>query len=362
MMSGIARRPGAPTPDAVATSRDVFAAGREAFQLAVHRAGGVHERAVCIAGRRIRLVFAGPRLGPVFVPALAHLACEPAEGQDLTICCWDDASTGVRTPEPATPPGDGDVTALLEGDTVLVAWQPARRMLTAIDRSAGVALVRVADAGAVIPADSAAPFRMLFHWWAAASGLQFVHGAAVGTPAGGILLVGRGGSGKSTTALSCVGTRLGYAADDYCLLELRDAPTVHSVYNTGKADARSVARLPRLTSAFASARLHDGPKSAIFVHEAHPGAMLRAAPLRAVVVPRIDGRGPSRLTPLSAAAALRAVAPSTIFQLPGDEVGALSRMAAVVRQLPCLELSIGADADADAVPALLANLLGGDAP
>ena len=87
-----------------------------------------------------------------------------------------------------------------------------------------------------------------------------VHAAAVGDESGGVLLVGRGGSGKSTTALSCLGTQVGYLADDYCLVEMVEGPRVHSLYTSGKANRGSIARLPRLRAAFAASTLWEESK------------------------------------------------------------------------------------------------------
>jgi len=202
-------------------------------------------------------------------------------------------------------------------------------------------------------------------------------------PRGGVLLVGRSGSGKSTTSLACIGSTLGYAADDYCLLSFPEMgpPLVHSVYATGKADSDSVGRLPgHLRQAFASARLCDASKLVLFVTEEFPKVPLRSFPLRsfplrsfplrsfplrAVVFPRIkrrdaseadaapvDPSGAARLEPMSAVEALRALAPSTIFQMPGERAVGFSRLAAMARSVPCHSLLPGSD-PTDAQPLLL---------
>jgi hypothetical protein len=49
------------------------------------------------------------------------------------------------------------------------------------------------------------------------------------------------------------------------------------------------------------------------------------------------------LSPISRAAALAALAPSTIFQLHPPQENALARMAALVSQVPCYSLELGSD-------------------
>ena len=53
-----------------------------------------------VAGCRIRLRFAGPKLAEALVPALAHRLVEGAGTPDVTLHVWDSASTGV----PICPP------------------------------------------------------------------------------------------------------------------------------------------------------------------------------------------------------------------------------------------------------------------
>ena len=82
--------------------------------------------------------------------------------------------------------------------------------------------------------ETAAPFRILFHWWSQSFGGQISHAAAVGRDGKGVLLAGRGGSGKSTTAICCVDAGMEYVGDDYVLLTRTPTPTAHSLYNSAK--------------------------------------------------------------------------------------------------------------------------------
>lgn len=321
------------------SAAEVFRHARERFEAAA----AFSERVICfrVAGKIIRLRFAGPALASLMAPAFAHL--EPAEElpADLTICCWDDASTGMCMTEPVRAAMGGG-TVFVDGP-VRIAWEQEYRTLSAYSCDDQLALFRVPDARTLASWERGAPLRRILHWWASEQDLQLVHSAAVGNRAGGVLLVGRGGSGKSTTALACVGSLIEYAGDDYCLLSIDDIPRVHSLYGSGKADAASAARLPRLQNAFAASTLHGEGKSVIFVAEHFPDAIVRSFPLRAIVVPRLAADEDCRTEPLSKSAALRAVAPSTLFQMPGDRRDSLSRLTLLIRQLPCWSLTIGCD-------------------
>ena len=78
-----------------------------------------------------------------------------------------------------------------------------------------------------------------------------------------MLLAGKGGSGKSTTALVCLHSSLVYAGDDYCLLATDDGPYVFSLYSTGKLNPDDVYRFSDLAPLNKN-RDHLDSKKALF--------------------------------------------------------------------------------------------------
>ncbi|PZF76151.1 hypothetical protein DK847_13145 [Aestuariivirga litoralis] len=302
---------------------------------------GIVEHSCRIAEHTLRFRFAGRGLASRLLPAFGHLERAQPSAADLTILCWDDAAAGVSTPEPALAGTEQGVT-FLDGPLRFAADHQTRR-LEAYDASRGLALFRVPDHATLSSWEPGSPFLRILHWWSAGHGLQLVHGAAVGRPEGAVLLVGRGGSGKSTTALACIGSELNYLSDDYCLLQPGPWPMVHSLFSSGKADGNSIARLPLLSPAFAAGLKDPGGKSIIFLAEHCPAALQRAAPLRAVVVPMIVPGNGCTAEPLGRAEALRALAPSTLFQLPGERAKSFGAITAVLRELPCWRLRVGGD-------------------
>ena len=86
-----------------------------------------------------------------------------------------------------------------------------------------------------------------------------------------------------------------------------------------------------------------------------PLQLVQQFPLRAVLVPRISGLPKTTARRVSPIAALAALAPSTIFQLPGTASSDLAAMAQLVRQVPTYALDLGTDLDA--VPVAIADLL-----
>ena len=175
-----------------------------------------------------------------------------------------------------------------------------------------------------------------------------------------MLLVGKGGSGKSTTALLCAAAGMHYAGDDYCLIDPSRA-WAHSLYNTGKLKGPDdYARLPELkglsTNPDSFERGGDG-KGVYFLDEIWPDRVVAGMPLRAIVVPRITGQAASSVEPCSAFDAVVAMLPSTVAQLPAASNEDCDRMVALAEKLPAYVLHLGTDIRG--IPAALTTLLNG---
>lgn len=293
-----------------------------------------------IAGRSVLLRFASRPLADLLARSFRHLRASVATSPDLVIDCWSiDPGTS------ATPPDGWPETGVtyLERHSVHLAWEPPGGPLAIYDRDRRRALMRFGPIDSIRKWEAAAPFRTILHWWAADQSLQFVHGAAVGDSRGGVLLVGRSGSGKSTTALACLAGSLHYAGDDYCLVEPGAPPQVHSLYLSGKGHARTAELVPSLRDSLLAAPLIEDGKRVVYADDIAPGSVTTGFPLVAIVVPQITGGHGSRLQPISAAESLRALAPSTLLQLPGKRSAGLTRLADLVRSVPSWKLFLGDD-------------------
>src|SRR5579872_1404381 len=242
-------RPAAPDvtqPDPAAFFETVYGIFERAEQ-----AAGTVDRWYRIAGHPVRLRFAGSTLVPLITPALEHLAMEPVPRPALTVCLWDVESTLPQVPAPPWRMHE-DVNSqesrAFNDERIHVAFDIGTGVLSLVDLAEDLALYCVRDPRQLPGYEIGAPLKPILQWAMRSRGGQLVHAAAVGRPDGGVLLVGRGGSGKSTTALTCLGTGLLYAADDYCMLSTDASPYVHSLYNSAKLYAVDLSRFPRLAA------------------------------------------------------------------------------------------------------------------
>jgi hypothetical protein len=173
----------------------------------------------------------------------------------------------------------------------------------------------------------------------------FVHGAAIGHADGGVLLVGKGGSGKSTSALSCLRSGMQYAGDDYCILrESGSGYDVHSLYCTAKLVGMSdLESFPDMLDKVVNLRREPGEKVAISLADYKAGQLIDRFPLRAILLPVITHGRDTEILPCSAQEALMAIAPSTLAQLPASGRKDLQFLGNLARRVPCYRLLLGTD-------------------
>jgi hypothetical protein len=337
------------------------------FELASRSVGKPVDRRFSIAGAEVRLRFAGNHLATLFTPAFSHLESSSTKPVELTIHVWDSATTNAPRPglapeaqfDPPGPlpdptnPGPSYSSA---GVDFRALYQPVPDLLTVLAGDRRSAWFWMRQPARLPHWECATPFRHLLSWWLAGRGIQQVHGGAVGAEAGGLLLVGRGGSGKSTTCLAALlSGDLRYAGDDYVAVSVSPEPRVHSLYSSGKVDPDHVSRLPHVVPTIANAEKLSTEKAVTYVHRSFPGAAIEGFPLRAIVIPRVTARRSPRVLRATSAEALIALGPSTMLQLHPPQADALARMRMVAAAVPAYVLELGSDIAA--IPHVLSGLL-----
>jgi hypothetical protein len=329
-----------------------------AYKKAERSGGQVIERHYRIGERTIGLRFVGEGLLPYISPAFAHLEIQPEGTPDLQVFLWDSVSSGSVLPSTLEHyfnqlrwyhTGYLDSRHQIKEFTnqrffSFFHWGP--HILSVLDLETNLGCYWIEDAAQLPFYERAAPLRALLGQWFAGQGIQFVHGAAVGLPERGVLITGKSGVGKSTTSLVCLQAGLVHVSDDYCLVTTGSKPYVHSVYNAAKLKGTSdMARFPKMVPFLHNADRLDEEWGVLFLHEGFPDQTLAGFPLYAILVPELTDNPTTSLRPTSPARALGALAPTTLFQLPGAGSSAMKAMARLVRQVPCYALELGTEVE-----------------
>ena len=317
------------------------------FGAAVARVGEGPVRRLAVAGHNAHLRFAGSALAARVLPALEHLTSDEAGGEGLTVMLWDLKSTGVVLPP---PPWDdlryherGNARAYSDARFSL-SFERRTDVFSAVDNERQMAVYWTRDASALPNFTMAAPMQRLLQGWLRTRGLFVLHAAAIGREDAGLLLAGRSGSGKSTTAMLAFESHLLYAGDDYALVQSDPSPHVHALYNTAKLNVDALDRMPALRPVVSNPSRLDTEKALLFLDTRASHPLTKGFPLRAIVLPRVTGEIGSEVRQASPLDAYQAIGPDSAFtMLGGDARGALAMLKTLVHVLPCYHLGLGTD-------------------
>ena len=322
-----------------------FDAAHEAALEAEARAQ-VLVRHIALAGMRLELRFASASLAAQYLPALAHLAVPADTAADVTIHLFDTASSGVRMVDPPSRHESftdrGDIWGL-NSRRIRSAfhWIEFSLNLLDVERRLGVYWVH-SDAN--LPYWSkASPLRTMLHWCMELAGAQLLHAAALADSRGALLITGRGGVGKSTTALAGIVHGLRYVADDYLVVRLDPRPEVFSLYCTAKLNPDQVARFPELAPFVTYEGLAQDEKAVLRLVPGLEERFCRSAPLVAVATPRFRGTPETAFSAVSLDTLERAAAFTTMSQLPHSGPQTHDYIRRLVHAVPGLVIELGTD-------------------
>jgi hypothetical protein len=323
------------------------------FRAACARTGCV-ERDLMVAERSVRLRFAGPALVEPMSGVLSHLEATVSGPMAATVLLWDAASTGVALPPVQWRPSDLDDHGQSRGsrvrgwddESIFTLHDQDYGAITIFDLASRTAIFATLDARAVPLYEKAAPLRVVLHWALAEPARHLLHAGAVGGRAGGVLIAGKSGSGKSTLALACAEAGLGYAGDDYVLVDVRGAvPTAHALHSTVKLDPDGVGRRPDLNLSALERDPTDSGKIVVDLARHRRNALVKSIAVRAVALPRVAGGRETVVRRVAGAEGLRALAPSTVLQHFGHQESGMATVAELTRRVPAYRMDLGRDID-----------------
>jgi len=331
-----------------ATVEQNFGAIRDAIELAA----GMHpdlvnESHYRIAGRAVSVRIVGNRLHAQLTRAIAHLAVSEVHAAPaLRIEMWDEHETGVSTPLCVPVGEEGSARSTMASDDgrfVLFRHARTRSVLDRVER-------RIV--GWVVGAEQLSQYELGRPWhsellmWQRDLGLQPLHAGFISRNGEGLLLGGPGGSGKSTTSLSCMQDGWAYLADDYVSVERTSEGIMgYGAYNSAHLDPTHLQRFPRLMPDAIPGRLAREDKSLVLASNLSGVTLAAQSRICMVAFPRIVDQPVSSFRVASKAEALLRLAPSSLLLLPYVQFGhaAFRNMSELVMELPTFWLDVGRD-------------------
>lgn len=307
-----------------------------------------------------RLRVASKTLAEQMTRALEHLSLPVVQNPDLTVFLWDDVVSRTKLPplpwQSLPPRLQFETIERLNTPQFYVSFNEYGSILNAYDNESNTAFFWLEDGRRVPTHEWSTPLRNILHWFLMRHGAHFIHSGAVGLPSGGVLLAGKSGSGKSTTAVGCLNSTLQFAADDYCVVT-SNPHIVYSLYSSAKLRSENLARVPHVTPVVANRHeLHAEKATALLQHAWNEKLVLKM-PVRAILLPRVCGQRDTTLTPASPLDSIRALTMSTISFLPRTDIATVQQLNRFVTSLPAFHLCLGTDMAQ--VPQIISRLLEG---
>ena len=312
-----------------------------------------------IAGYRATVEIVGTELAATMRRAFSHLITPVTGTPDLTIRVWDEAATGVPA-EFSRERRVDDVEILLrvsedgryvsERRDLSVSW---------LDTKSSRVVGCVSSASCQYLDERARPQHKLISAWLDERGIQFVHAGLIGAGDTGILFVGNGGAGKSTSSVACLRAGLGYLGDDFVGIETTERGfTGHGLFSSCLLNVHHLERFPDLKPHAVTAHQAFEEKSILYLEDVFPGALRRSVGIAAIMLPRVVQKKETTYRRASKSEALFAIAPTSVMFLPRPSHRAFDRVAELAERVPAYWLELGSDIDRipDAVKALAAEV------
>ena len=319
-----------------------------AFAVAASAAnGGPVEADYRIAGYPVRLRIAGDELAADIDRSICHLRVDDGVAPALTVEVWDDETVGPAGFDGF--PDDADFYGTLSvADDARFVLNQRKSSVMLLDRRDNRITGCIRRRSALYLDERARPFHRLLSIWLDDRDIQFIHAALTVADGQGLLFVGSGGSGKSTSSVACLLDGFSFLSDDFVALGQADdgAMVGHSLYATCLLANNHIRRFPALDR-IAHPPNHDIELKSVAYLADHRGARFAPeTPITAIVLPKVTGGPSTTFRRVRAMEAMLALAPSSVVILPGSAPSSLDKLGKLVTSVPAFRLELGRDVGA----------------
>lgn len=194
------------------------------------------------------------------------------------------------------------------------------------------------------PSEVSAPLRWPIQWILAQENLRLAHAASIGINGKGVVLFGKGGSGKSGTTLAALAAGMSTVGDDFIAIGADKYPFARAVFNHIKQDRDGIARIPGLSKHLSHEVENWRGKIEFHPEKVFMGALTDEMCIAAAVLPSITNHSTPVMTSIKPAEALLALISSNAQYDPSRPDAGLGFFANLLRQVPCYRMHLSNDA------------------
>lgn len=268
--------------------------------------------------------------------SMVHLLNSNNTPTDWTFYVLDAKSSNEPIPNwiPKTISG----TAVVDGSTQAIYFEEIK-VLVIIDFLDKKAIYWAEDTRALLGSEKIFPFRHIVNMIFRLRGGLILHCAAIGRDGAGVLIVGKGGVGKSTLSLAGLCAGMQFVSDDSCLYY---GGSVFNVTQFAKLNEDSLSLLTKIKSDEFKERNPKG-KTILPLYDQFKSELVNSLKVKALIVPTFSKEDSSSFSSCSLGSALLAMAPTTISQIYGGHAIEMKTMAQLVREVHAYKMGVGSD-------------------
>jgi GT2 family glycosyltransferase len=300
-----------------------------------------------LADTTIRLLFPNHAFLELLTPALQHLHVTQVNNKDSIdayFYIWDSESTGLDMPMPSCTKADytdrGDIWGF-DSKRYQLAFHWSDFSVNLFDLKKNIGIFWVQNSNSLPYWSKASPLRTLFHWWMKKNQAQLLHAAAIGTEKGAVLVTGKGGIGKSSTALAGLATGLQYIGDDYVIVKLTPHPRVFSLYSSAKLNPDQTNQFPQL--ALQLTHIEEDEKTSFYLYPVFSQQISLSLPIVAILTPEFSAQSQTIFSPVSKELLQGAASLTTMSQLPHSNQITYELIGDLIDQCPTMKIQLGSD-------------------
>lgn len=305
-----------------------------------------------IGGKPVTIVTTNRDVFTASCEALEHLECPESNTEpSLTVTIWESETPPFKLDiaewnSAATPwknrdrDADGDEPPLFLHFSDQEAGQ-----LTVFDPKNRRGYVVFRDLSQIPTWERATPLRDLLNTWANAFDAHLVHGSVIGNLDSAVLLAGKGGSGKSSTALGCLKhPSLFFIGDDVCMIRRNGSQAeAYNLYHSAKLLEHDIEdHAPDGLVPIPDRKQKDG-KPTFFLWPQMKEKFAIHRQLSAILLPVVTHQEETIIVPSSRGKAWHALAPTTMAIMACDRARTFTWMSRLANDLPAFELQLGSD-------------------
>ena len=295
------------------------------------------------AGLAVSVHVDDPALAHTYFSRLCSAALDGPPRDRIYVLTGKAAGLGPVPQWDAKDCGPARFQELVESAGIRAAYPVRPRVWQFSDARLRVGIQLSASRGHLPRWDGAAPLRRHLHWLLEAQGLRLTHAASLGWNGRGVLLLGRGGTGKSGTTLAGLAAGLTTVGDDYVALDAAEAPFARPLFRILKQDKEGLRRIPGLLARIADLDGNWQGKIEFDAGELFPGAIVEQLAIDAILLPQLAHATIPTILPARPGEAMLALMSSNLHQYLGEKEAGMALFADLLRRLPCYRMALSDD-------------------